>query len=286
MSLTAYREVCTDLLKGLEECQEPRFPFPGYITAAMDRARELLARPAPTDQTLAALVEPVRAPTSDEEEKLLVTARAAQAAGTFPSDSAIRLLTDGYGAGESERRHCMAAARLALAYWGHAWDCLDSNQPVPAEPAAPVDLDARLRHCPTHGQQPPEVWGCPECLRELREELAALRTLPADGPSIEQLGPLISWLLEQCDQAANAGRSTDAGMLLWAAQVVGERVDEDAPDANLHAEGAAWQAAATLRRLAAQNPMGVTDPAIISAAELIERLAGKLVMLRQERPHG
>lgn len=34
---------------------------------------------------------------------------------------------------------------------------------------------ARLRHCPTHGQQPPEAWGCPECLRELREELAAAR---------------------------------------------------------------------------------------------------------------
>ena len=195
MMRNPFREVCTDLLRGLDELQDPRYPFPGYTTAAMDRARELLAQPAP---------------------------------------------------------------------------------------AAP----ARLRHCPTHGQQPPEAWGCPECLRELREELAALRTLPADGPSIEQLGPLISWLLEQCDQVANAGRSTDAGMLLWAAQVVGERVDEDAPDANLPAEGAAWQAAATLRRLAAQNPMGVTDPAIISAAELIERLAGKLVMLRQEHPHG
>lgn len=34
---------------------------------------------------------------------------------------------------------------------------------------------ARLRHCPTHGQQPPEAWGCPECLRELREELAECR---------------------------------------------------------------------------------------------------------------
>jgi hypothetical protein len=27
----------------------------------------------------------------------------------------------------------------------------------------------RLRQCPTHGQQPPNAWGCPECLRELRE---------------------------------------------------------------------------------------------------------------------
>ena len=79
MSLTTYREVCNELLDGLDELQDPGYPFPGYITAAMDRARELLAQPAP---------------------------------------------------------------------------------------AAP----ARLRHCPTHGQQPPEAWGCPECLRELREE--------------------------------------------------------------------------------------------------------------------
>jgi hypothetical protein len=27
------------------------------------------------------------------------------------------------------------------------------------------------RYCPTHGQQPQNAWGCPECVRELREEL-------------------------------------------------------------------------------------------------------------------
>lgn len=26
-----------------------------------------------------------------------------------------------------------------------------------------------LRYCPTHGQQPKNAWGCPECVRELRE---------------------------------------------------------------------------------------------------------------------
>jgi hypothetical protein len=50
------------------------------------------------------------------------------------------------------------------------------------------------------------------------------------GPSLEDLGPLISWLTESATQSADAGRSTDAGMLTWAAQVVGERVDEDAPE--------------------------------------------------------
>jgi hypothetical protein len=49
MTLIAYREVCTDLLRGLEELKHPRFPFPGYITAAMDRARWLLAQPTPAE---------------------------------------------------------------------------------------------------------------------------------------------------------------------------------------------------------------------------------------------
>ena len=33
----------------------------------------------------------------------------------------------------------------------------------------------RLRKCPTHGQQPPNAWGCPECVRELRGGLATAR---------------------------------------------------------------------------------------------------------------
>jgi hypothetical protein len=59
---------------------------------------------------------------------------------------------------------------------------------------------------------------------------AKLAELEAVGPSLEDLGPLISWLTESATQSADAGRSKDAGMLTWAAQVVGERVDEDAPE--------------------------------------------------------
>lgn len=44
------------------------------------------------------------------------------------------------------------------------------------EPAQQATLaPARLRNCPTHGQQGPEAWGCPECVRELREELVTAR---------------------------------------------------------------------------------------------------------------
>ena len=31
---------------------------------------------------------------------------------------------------------------------------------------------SRLRHCSTHGQQPENAWGCPECVREMRQQLA------------------------------------------------------------------------------------------------------------------
>ena len=44
---------------------------------------------------------------------------------------------------------------------------------------AAISIAARLRHCPTHGQQPANVWACPECLRELRDD----RPAPAAAPS-------------------------------------------------------------------------------------------------------
>lgn len=30
---------------------------------------------------------------------------------------------------------------------------------------------SRLYRCRAHGQQPPNSWGCPECVRELRQDL-------------------------------------------------------------------------------------------------------------------
>jgi hypothetical protein len=51
----------------------------------------------------------------------------------------------------------------------------------------------------------------------------------AKGPSIEDVGPLMSWLGVAAIHAANDGEGRTAGMLTWAAQVIGEKVDEDAP---------------------------------------------------------
>jgi hypothetical protein len=58
----------------------------------------------------------------------------------------------------------------------------------------------RLRKCPTHGQQPPNAWGCPECVRELRGELATAR---------EALRRLVRWELEGFD------RETVKGVYNW-----------------------------------------------------------------------
>ena len=42
-----YRAICAELLNGLDELANPRYPFPGYTRCAMDRARDLLAQPEP-----------------------------------------------------------------------------------------------------------------------------------------------------------------------------------------------------------------------------------------------
>ena len=42
-----YRAMCAELLSGLDELANPRYPFPGYTRCAMDRARALLALPEP-----------------------------------------------------------------------------------------------------------------------------------------------------------------------------------------------------------------------------------------------
>jgi hypothetical protein len=56
------------------------------------------------------------------------------------------------------------------------------------------------------------------------------------GPSLKEVGTLVSWLTDEAINAADDDLPKTAEMLTWAAQVVGERVDEDAPDAD-RAEG-------------------------------------------------
>jgi hypothetical protein len=57
------------------------------------------------------------------------------------------------------------------------------------------------------------------------------------GPSIEDVGPLMSWLVDEACQAADAAQGRAAGMLTWAAQVIGEQVNEDAPEPSHDVEG-------------------------------------------------
>ena len=68
-----------------------------------------------------------------------------------------------------------------------------------------VARDRRLRRCPTHGQQQPNAWGCPECVRELRRDLGdaqeqlamaqqALRRLERYAHSFEVRSNLFMWI--------------------------------------------------------------------------------------------
>ena len=84
----------------------------GAVTNALAAARAAMAEPVGEGPWM-------ESPTEEDVSQLYWIAVAAQAAGTLPSDEEIRLLTDGYGHDESEQRHCMAAARVALARWGN-----------------------------------------------------------------------------------------------------------------------------------------------------------------------
>jgi hypothetical protein len=50
--------------------------------------------------------------------------------------------------------------------------------------AQPEPKTSRLRYCDVHGQQPENAWGCPECVREMRHQLAQPEP---QGPSDQEL---------------------------------------------------------------------------------------------------
>jgi hypothetical protein len=71
-----------------------------------------------------------------------------------------------------------------------------------------VASDRRLRNCPTHGQQPPNAWKCPECVRELRQEAEQLRT--ERDAAQEAVRRLMRWNLEAYNSEVTRG------VYLWA----------------------------------------------------------------------
>jgi hypothetical protein len=76
-------------------------------------------------------------------------------------------------------------ARLATALRVQL-DGVDLYSELLAEAAARALLaeaqPARLRYCDVHGQQPDNAWGCPECVREMRQQLAKAQPVSPPEP--------------------------------------------------------------------------------------------------------
>ena len=153
-----------------------------------------------------------------------------------PDDAAV-----GYVAGVIARARALPAvpdgrepASVALQPSdGELWTMYDDMRGEPGDWAWVRDLvravldrwgrqPARLRNCPTHGQQPPEAWGCPECVRELREELAASRhpTPAAEG----EVAEVAAWLRLFCSEEYESRYlDPDVAWLTRAAELLEQR---------------------------------------------------------------
>lgn len=96
------------------------------------------------------------------------------------------------------------------------WESLDPGEQLEWAQTCAIAADrakhatpARLRCCPTHGQQSTETWACPECLRELREELNNLGEAPAALATSYEFE-----ILDENDEFAAGGSSHDYGEAL------------------------------------------------------------------------
>ena len=179
-----FRALCANLTAALNDwqCETGDDRYEGLL----DRARALLAQEAvgPSEKELYDLFcEHAREPVESMRAALARWGRPAAAPVPGPTDEALANFTAWFCRNypgpdtlihrpEWHAPKVFRAASDAIGRWG--------RQP------------ARLRNCPTHGQQPPEAWGCPDCVRELREELAAsLHPTPAVEGEVAEL---VKWL--------------------------------------------------------------------------------------------
>jgi hypothetical protein len=167
------------------------------------------------------------------------------------------------------------------------------RQPAPA-PAADGERDhvpgagnmvpaayaARLRQCPTHGQLPANAWGCPECLRELREELARLRAPATDGEREE----LAADLDECADSCVLAEKHNWAQHMRRAAALLREPASAPAPEAGEAEELAQWLD--SKGRGAWPCPDGFSAEAEAEEYEMFSGLTRAAALLRQLPPEG
>jgi hypothetical protein len=299
MSLTTYREVCADLLRGLDELKHPRFSFPFYITAAMCRARELLAQPTPA--------EPVEL---TDEELLQITAQAQIYRFQATAGDPVQY--------EPTEVQLLAAFRAAIA-------ADRARQPTPAELAAAVDLDALLSPagayeidpdignlpgsqlvCDQRGGNP--TWWAPAygfmSLGDLLDQIRS-RILPHLRPPVVGIdipGPDGDWgdIVDLC-QAEGVEVSAGARLLRRARAAWGQASAAPAEPADHIRDGTemvAPPAEGEVGELAAQlgadaecveaeryDLCNMTADQMRRAATLLQQQAAELAALRQERPH-
>jgi hypothetical protein len=124
--------------------------------------------------------------------------------------------------------------------WQHLENGALSNRPYNSARAVLTDTIRELRDRLAHLEQQHET--AKACIAEIYERLDRLKlkhesnwvrivkleeaqdaAAADDGELPEEVAALIPWLLEEAAQAANAGRSTAAGLLTLAAQLLGER---------------------------------------------------------------
>ena len=145
-----FRAVCAELLSGLDELANPRYPFPGYTRCAMDRARTLLAQPEPEGLTDEALLELM--PQQFRDDLATVSRVAAHGAGSDITPGIFRV---------SLNTGALDYARAAIAADRARW-CRPTPQP-PADGEV-GELVERLKSVKQNDNSIPTIirWGLPD----------------------------------------------------------------------------------------------------------------------------
>lgn len=192
---TDFRALCAEVLTLLDLYDEgQRVDWDPWRA----RARAALAEPEPEE------------PTDDE----LMEAFDGEFAEFFDS-------SDGFGTTAIPRSEWIKVARAVLARWGQSDGPAVPDGREPASAATqPSDEDLNELMDSILFKGSPNNWG----RQVARAVLARWGHQPAPPADVD-VAELVAWLLDKAIQAADASQPTAAGMLTWAAQLIGEHAE-------------------------------------------------------------